>query len=174
MSNPAWGHTHSSTHQCLQDQPAKTQGRPGGWQAGSKQTPAKPGRDSQLHSMPAPRMKTSPRMRWPRAGPACWRRQQRRAEEARRRKQWQEAEEGAAEGGRPRGEGELSPRTSAPGNPATCLTVFISSVCRLAQEEVAPAPLHPQLHLASAATPAPAAGPPEEVGPRRGVHTAGV
>lgn len=130
------------------------------------------GRDSQLHSMPAPRMKTSPRMRWPRSGPACWSgssgEQRRRGGENSGRRPRR-----SSGGRRPRGEAELSPRTSAPGNPATCLTVFISSVCRLAQEEVAPSPPAPTAPTASAATPAPAARAPpeEEVGPRRGEFT---
>lgn len=130
------------------------------------------GRDSQLHSVPAPRMKTSPRTRWLRSGPACWngssggQRRRGGGNSGRRPRR-------SSGGRRPRGEAEPSPRTSAPGNPATCLTASISSVRRLAQEEVAPSPPAPTAPTASAVTPAPAARAPaeEEVGPRRGEFT---
>lgn len=162
--------TQQAPTRCLQTSDKNSRTRE--WLAGWVKTDSSRTRRRQPATLGAcPRMKTSPRTRWPRSGPACWNGS---SGELRRRGGGSSGRRPRRSSGgrRPRGEAEPSPRTSAPGNPATCLTASISSVRRLAQE-VAPSPPAPTAPTASAATPAPAARAPaeEEVGPRRGEFT---
>lgn len=115
-----------------------------------------------------PRMKTSPRMRWPRSVPACW------SDSS----AGQKRPDGESSGRRQRKNsvgrrlcGEFGGSSDSPGVPpfstlAMPLRLHPPS-CRLAQEEVTPSPQPPPVAVAPAGR-----GPgEEEVGPRRGDFT---